>query len=354
MIQILVERCGGGVSVQDAGRRGWGHMGVPRSGALDMLALRIANALVGNVWDSAAIEFCLSGAVLRVAGGSVRFASAGAPTLIKIDDMPVASHSSFMLAPGQRLKIQPGQAGVCSVLAVEGGLDLPMVLGSRSLYRRGEIGGFLGRALRDGDLLTVNRPARARTEMVTRPLDMNAASSIRVVMGPQDSYFTETSIRSFLSQRFIVTHESDRMGYRLSGKPIPSMQAAHMISDGIAEGSVQITGSGLPIVLLADHQTTGGYPKIATVISADIRLVAQRRPGDAITFEAISIAESQSEARQAKHRIEAFSSDLAPLLETARLNAAFTNVADSAVNACDPQTWEWHGPLAAPIASVRV
>ena len=344
MIQILIERCGGTVSIQDAGRRGWGHIGLPRSGALDVVALAVANALVGNPSDAAAIEFCLSGATLRVAGGNVRMALAGAPYLVRIDDALVSSHSSFMLESGQRLKIQPSKDGACAILAVEGSFDIPAVLGSRSLYRRGEIGGHNGRNLQDGDLLTVKVRARTRLELECMPVELKTTSPVRVVMGPQVSHFSDSSVRSFLTQCFTLTHESDRMGYRLGGKPVRSINAANMISDGIAEGSVQITGSGLPIVLLADHQTTGGYPKIATVISPDIRLIAQRRPGDSITFKAIEIADAQEEVHKAKWSLDELIRSIAPKWDAAPLNNKFNNIADSAVNAFDPHSWEWRDP----------
>lgn len=339
MIELLIDRAGGAVSLQDRGRVGWGHIGLPRSGALDQLALSVANVLVGNRPDTVAIEFCLSAASLQVSGGSVRMALAGAAFELKIDEQSIACHTSFLLMPGQRLTIRPGKHGVCAMLAVEGGFDVPTVLGSKSLYRRGEIGGLNGQSLRNGDRLPIRSRASARPERQTRPIDLKLSSKLRVVLGPQDSYFSEGSIQSFLSQTFVVTQESDRMGYRLDGKPIRSTRAQNMISDGVVEGSVQITGAGGPIVLLADHQTTGGYPKIATVITPDLRLVAQRRPGDAISFKSVSLTEAHAAVRRQSNvdrEILAGIRKIDPL----HLTNSLHDIADNAVNAVDPRSWD--------------
>lgn len=343
MIGLLIERCGVGVSLQDCGRIGWGRLGLPRSGALDMLALAAANALAGNPANTVALELMLGGAKLRVSGGRVRLALAGAHCPIRVDDADVSHHASFLLSPGQLLTIGPAQAGTCAMLAAEGGFDVPMELGSRSLYQRAEVGGLFRRTLRDGDVLPVLRAASNAAPVKMQPLSVTTKAPVRVIAGPQIDAFADDVVARFLDAEFRVTMESDRMGYRLAGPTIVAKRNGAMISDGVPEGAIQVPGSGQPIVLLADHQTTGGYPKIATVITPDLRLMAQMRPGDRVRFKMISIAEARQlylEHRSAMIRIGEHLEPAAADMH-ARMPVVCASIADSCVNACDPETWEF-------------
>jgi biotin-dependent carboxylase-like uncharacterized protein len=246
----------------------------------------------------AAIEFMLMGGS-AVAEGAVRVAVAGAPCTITLDGQPVAHGTSIPMQPGQTLALGVMQEGVYAYLAVAGGFDLPAQLGSLSLHQRAALGGYRGRALQAGDRLPLHPSSPVDAPLLTLPpLPLAPDAPIRVVLGPQDDHFTAHGIASFLGSVYRVSQEADRMGYRLAGPAIEHAKGYNIVSDGIVSGSVQVPGSGEPIVMMADRQTTGGYPKIATVISCDLRLVAQRRPGDAIRFEAVSMAEAQRLARE--------------------------------------------------------
>jgi biotin-dependent carboxylase-like uncharacterized protein len=276
-------------TLQDFGRPWAQHLGVPPSGALDPSALRIANALVGNPADIAAIEIRLMGPTLEITAESARFALVGTSTPIEVlGEKPVQApaHQSVRLTNGRRIRIGGiGDSGV-AYLAVEGGFDLPPVYDSLSTYTRALIGGFEGRALADGDVLPLRQDSvEERRELkVSDTSWLTDDSPIRVILGPQDDYFTQDSIGAFFSEDFAVSREADRMGMRLDGPALTHARGHDIISDGIATGAIQVPGNGRPIVLLADHQTTGGYPKLGTVISADIPRLGRLRPGDALRF----------------------------------------------------------------------
>ena len=299
MTALVVQECGPMTSLQDAGRIGWQRYGISNSGAMDRLALAAANALVGNPLGAAGIELLLLGGSFAVEGGSARFAIAGAPFVLTLDGDRVSSHVSFTLLPGQILTVAPPPAGVYAVLAAAGGFDVPAALGSLSLHPRARLGGLGGRPLRDGDHLPLMLPeAPAGPEFRLSPLPLELDAAIRVVLGPQADHFSEEAIGGFLAATYRVSQEADRMGYRLHGPPIPHARGSNIVSDGIATGSIQVPGSGQPIVLMADRQTAGGYPKIATVISADHRVLAQRRPGDPVRFAALDVWAAQALARE--------------------------------------------------------
>ena len=255
---------------------------------MDRLALAAANALVGNAPDAAAIEFTLLGGAFSVDGGSARLAVAGASASLMLDSSRLAPWRSFVLRPGQVLTVGPMTEGVFAYLAVSGGFDLPPQLGSLSLHKRAALGGFHGRTFRAGDRVPLRWEEPSGRDLEIAPLPLDRAAPVRVVWGPQDDHFTPEGLATFLSSSYVVSQEADRMGYRLSGPKIAHAHGFNIISDGIVAGSVQVPGSGMPIVTLADRQTTGGYPKIASVASADLRVIAHRRPGDAVRFEAIS------------------------------------------------------------------
>jgi allophanate hydrolase len=201
---------------------------------------------------------------------------------------------------GDVLKIGSFADSVCGYLAVEGGFDVPHVLGSASTYVRGRIGGLEGRRLQARDVLQLNlsRTDERAERALARALDLRLDEPIRVVLGPQADYFTDEAIQTILSSEYVVSPQADRMGYRLQGAALSHKAGYDIVSDGIVPGAVQVPGSGQPIVLMVDNQTTGGYAKIATVISADVPLVARRRPGRAIRFTQVDVAEAERVRRE--------------------------------------------------------
>ncbi len=298
--QLLVDQPGLHTTVQDFGRTGHQAFGVPVAGALDPEALRGANRLVGNPDGTAALEILHAGPAITVAADSVRIALAGTETTIDVAGqndawVSVPAWQSIRLSHGQRVRIGRLVDTACAVLAIEGGLDLPAWLGSRSTYVRAGMGGFRGRALVAGDRLPLFRSSstdRQELRAARRP-DIAPGTPVRVVLGPQDDYFTAAAIDTLLSAAYKVSAQSDRMGLRLEGPPLAHLDGADIASDGIVTGAIQVPGAGLPILLLNDHQTSGGYPKIATVISADLPRLGRHRVGEMLRFAAVSVAEAE-------------------------------------------------------------
>lgn len=289
-------------TVQDRGRTGYQRFGVPVSGAVDQLALRVGNVLVGNQQDAAVLEIALQGPKLRLLADLV-LALTGAEIAATLDEEPVPWYESFVAHRGQVLDIQGVARGLRAYLSVAGGIDVPIVLRSRSTCLVARFGGFHGRALHQGDVLPIGRPARPLERLIgwAAPESWRqrygSPVTLRVVWGPQDDAFSEEGRRTFLESTYEVTPHADRMGCRLDGPRIAHRDSADIISDWIPPGGIQVPGDGRPIILLMDRQTTGGYAKIATVIGPDIGLVAQCRPGDALRFHAIPLAEAHGVAK---------------------------------------------------------
>lgn len=273
-------------TVQDLGRPGWGAWGVPASGALDEEALRLANRLVGNPEDAAALEITLSG-----------------PTFTAIGDLVVAVVGGpFGPAPGEVLRVEHGKTlalaaahgAARAVVAVAGGIDVPKVLGSRSTCVSARFGGYQGRRLQRGDVLAVGEPfgpplpGRAN---VPKPPAGDVV--LRAMGGPQEDLFDPGARAAFWAGAWRVLPESNRMGIRLRGQSIGNVETAQLPSEGTAPGAVQITADGQPIVLFAERPTTGGYPKIATVAAADLGLLARTAPGRTVRFERIAVDEAR-------------------------------------------------------------
>lgn len=284
-------------TLQDLGRTGYQRFGVTPAGAMDECSLRIANLLVGNDPGEAAVEFTLSGGTWQVEADVCRLAVAGGEFPVTIDGRHAAAYCTHTLKRGQRLVIGRAAAGARGYIAVAGGFDVSPVLGSRSTHVRSGLGGLDGGPLKAGDSL----PLRAADGFdgpdvwLTADLWPGLHETVRVVLGPQEDLFTDAGIETFLTYPYRVLPQSDRMGYRLDGPPIAHAGDYNIVSDGIARGSVQVVGNGQPIILLSDRQTTGGYAKIATVISADLPVLAQRRPGDTIRFEVVHLDEAETE-----------------------------------------------------------
>ena len=302
-------------TVQDLGRWGYQAMGVPVSGALDPLSFRLANRLLGNADDTPALEILYQGPTLEIVAERVHVALAGDAVLELVGEsvVTVEAWRTLVLERGRVFRVSRlGEA--CCYLALAGGLAVAPCLGSASTYVRGGLGGFAGRALQAGDVLSVAEPAaRDGGELCLRErlvFDRNAP--IRIVLGPQDDYFTEEAVTTLLGAEFTVSKNADRMGLRLDGPFLPHRDGYNIVSDGIATGAIQVPGSGQAILLLADHQTTGGYPKIATVISADLPAVGRKRPGDKIRFAAVSAEEGERLRRAQEAELEALFAAMVP------------------------------------------
>jgi len=303
-------------TVQDRGRNGYQDVGVPASGPLDRISLDLANALVGNPQGTPALEMLLQGPTLKVVAESVRVALVGCNAGIEMrsgDARSVPAGRSVRLVRGEVFRIGALRDSVCAYLAIEGGPDIPPVLGSASTYVRGAIGGFHGRRLQAGDIVPLKLTAvnvRGEREL-PQALDLALDQPIRVVLGPQADYFTDDAMKTFLASEYTVSPQADRMGYRLAGPVIAHAQGYDIVSDGIVTGAIQVPGSGLPIVLMVDHQTTGGYPKIATVISADIPVVGRRKPGRPIRFVAVGVNEAERLRKEQEAALSALVSRIA-------------------------------------------
>lgn len=313
-------------TVQDEGRRGFQHVGVPVAGALDRNGFTLANALVGNPQNSACLEVMGSGPELEVICDSVRIAlvGSGGGVEIKGREQPlVSSGKTVRITRGEIVRVKLGGDAFCSYLAIEGGFDVPLCLNSKSTYTRAAFGGLEGRQLQAADILKGNKDDVAAREEVTlnEPRDLRFGQSIRVVLGPQDDFFTEAAIQEFLSGTYTITAASDRMGFRLEGPLLEHKGGNYnIVSDGIVGGSIQVPGSKLPIILLADAQTAGGYPKIATVIAADLPLLGVRGSGRTIRFEAVSREEAENIRRAEHKRIQDIIHAIRPVAETHGIN----------------------------------
>ena len=277
-------------TIQDLGRYGYQQYGVPPSGALDNYAFRIGNLLVGNQETAASLEITLFGCRLCVLRDTT-LAITGADLAPILNGNSIPMWESIPVRRGDTISFLLPKSGCRAYLAVTGGIDAPLVMSSNATYTRASIGGLDGRALRKGDILqtgkSVPAPTRARVPPEYIPIYQQQIE-LRVMLGPQDHCFTEGGILTFLQSEYTVSTQADRMGYRLEGPKIQHHKAADIISDGIPLGAVQVPGDGLPIILLADRQTTGGYTKIATAISVDIPKLAQAKPDDKVRFRRVS------------------------------------------------------------------
>jgi allophanate hydrolase subunit 2 len=351
-------------TIQDLGRMGYQRFGVAVSGAMDPLALRAANRLVGNVDGEAGIEITLAGPELRFEGAA-RIAVTGADLAPRLDGRPMQMWRAVPVRRGAVLSFDGRRSGMRAYVAIDGGIAVPLVLGSRSTSTRPGIGGLDGRALHAGDVLPLGAlrtqatqergdpradstlrsvgddtpwerqafpglstdPAAVRRDMPwdrqaprhepsrrpawhepsRRPAwhDSPGGVVVRVVMGPQDDAFTDAGRETFLHGAYAMTSQSDRIGCRFDGPRIEHRSSADIVSDGTTVGAVQVAGDGMPLVLMADRGTTGGYTKIATVISADIGLIAQAAPGDRVRFVAVTLSEAWAAAREQDDELNA-------------------------------------------------
>ena len=286
---IQVQEPGLFTTVQDLGREGFGPLGVSASGAADAISLRLGNRLVGNAEGAAGLEMTLLGGTFLFPEGAV-IALAGSDFGATLDGKPVELWTAFESRPGQRLRLGPTRSGARCYLCVRGGIAVKLFLGSASTHILSGLGGYDGRALRKGDVLNIGAASVSSRErrLSARALkDLQPRKILRVTPGPQSDWFPESSQRLFFASTYRVAEESNRMGLRLEGVPIPAPAGGRMISEGVALGAVQVPEGGLPIILFVEQQTTGGYPKIANVISGDFHSLGQLRPRDEIRFEQV-------------------------------------------------------------------
>ena len=315
-------------TLQDKGRVGYQRLGIPVSGALDPVSLAAANLLVGNLPDSAALEIVYHGPTLVVDADSVRIACAGAAAPIELrgatapaGSRRLALFESARLLRGEELRIGALTGSAVLYLAAAGGFDVPPVLGSRSTLVRAGIGGLNGRALSAGDRLPLCRARAAETgEVRLAGLQLAPPPRFRIILGPQDDYFTAEAIAALSHTSFTVTPASDRMGMRLDGPRLQHSKGYNIVSDGIAPGAIQVPGNGLPIVLLADRQTTGGYPKIATVISADLAALGRLTPGAHVRFEVVNIEAAEAARRAEAAELAGLAARISPVPRSAEID----------------------------------
>ena len=298
-VALRILAAGPGVTLQDGGRHGYLRFGVTAAGPMDPLAFATANKAAGAPLGAAAIEVSLGGVELSVKGGSVSLAIAGGTFKVSLDGRDVPMPCLARLAPESRLSIRPGPEGAWCYVAPAGRIDVPPVLGSVSTHTRSGIGGINGRALAAGDVLPIVAP-RAFDDVVATiaaPWLVRPGADIRVLLGPQDDYFSAGEIAAFLDGPWTLSGRSDRMAYALEGPKLTHAKGFNIVSDGIAFGAIQVPGAGAPIVLMADRQPTGGYPKIANVIGADLGRLAQLRPGARFRFRSVNVEEAVAARR---------------------------------------------------------
>jgi biotin-dependent carboxylase-like uncharacterized protein len=296
MKEIRVQGPGLFTTVQDLGREGFGPLGVSPSGSADPIALRLGNRLVGNPENAAALEMTLLGGAFLFPEGAI-LALSGSDFGATLDHVPVDPWTSFEARPGQTLHLGPTRSGARSYLCVQGGIAVKPFLGSASTHTLSGLGGFEGRPLRKGDVLSIagaSQPYRRRT-VARRILScLSPRKILRCTPGPQSEWFPESSQRLFYNSTYLAAEESNRMGLRLEGPSVPVSSGGHMITEGVSLGAIQVPGGGSPIILFVEQQTTGGYPKIANVISADLPGVGQLRPRDEIRFEGVTFEVARS------------------------------------------------------------
>jgi len=292
-------------TVQDLGRYGFQRYGVPVSGAMDSFAFTLANYLIGNRSNDACLEITLLGPELEFLSDSWA-AITGANLSPALNGKEVACWQTLAVHKGDMLSFGEPRCGCRAYLAVRGGINVPLVMNSRSTHVRGGLGGFRGRKLRAEDIVEgfeterLKKGFRLPKELV--PFYYNKLE-VEVVFGPQSEYFTNEGREAFLSSDYVVTVESDRMGYRLDGSEVERRDSLVMISDAIPVGSIQVPESGKPIIIMRDAQTTGGYPKIGVVTTSDVSLLGQVKPNDEVKF-------SQTSPSRARARLLEYTKNL--------------------------------------------
>ena len=322
--RLVVKSPGFLASFQDLGRFGYRRFGVPTSGVLQPEFAKLANVMAGNPEDAAVLEFLLRGPTLHLAEGALRLAIAGDCLINMIRDGKLRmfhAWRSINLQAGDTVEIGQVQSGKAGYIAIAGGFALTPVMGSYATYLRGGFGGLNGAPLQEGMSLPVESATAPKEQNLYLPspppmaipnnhqesTSRVAPATIRVILGPQDDYFTENALNNFFSGVYTVSRESDRMGSRLEGPLLEHHpdKKPEIVSDGMVPGAIQVPGNGAPIVMLADGPTVGGYPKIATIISVDLPKLAVMTPGSQLCFEAVSVEEAETELQVDRERLKA-------------------------------------------------
>jgi len=303
-------------TIQDSGRKGWRRFGVPTSGPMDGFAFQAANALAGNPIECATIEIGLGSATFQAMQDCVIAVTGAGYTLsVYIWEFPL--WSSFFVRDGWKICLNKTDNGMWAYLAVTGGVQTQPMIGSRSTYLRGAFGGLNGRQLQAGDVLRTGNSSHSLNELAARTLAEEARPAyenhpiIDVILGPQTKYFTDESIETFLSSEYSISLTSDRMGYRFEGPQLTHRGKTELISEGMTLGAIQVPSNGQPIVMMADCPTTGGYPKIATVASADLPLLAQCTPNKSkIRFRETTVAKARKKYRALINGLNSITNDM--------------------------------------------
>tara|TARA_B110000495_G_scaffold68618_1_gene58558 strand:- start:4051 stop:4977 length:927 start_codon:yes stop_codon:yes gene_type:complete len=291
-MSLIVLKPGLQSTIQDLGRYNYSHFGISASGAADPLSLKIGNLIVGNKESASAIE-------MTIIGGEFQFDSecyiaiSGSEFEASLDNNYITNQKAIDVKKGQILSIGQAKTGARAYLCIQGGIDVDNYLSSKSTHILSGIGGYLGQPISKGDILSFGINKNSIKPIIFRQLlDMNT-SKIRIISGLQSNFFDDKAWSSFISNPFTVSNSSNRMGIRLDGNKILSNIESEIITEGVPLGAIQVPGSGDPIISFVEHQTTGGYPKIANVIIADIHKVGQLKPGDKFQFNLVSKEEAE-------------------------------------------------------------
>jgi 5-oxoprolinase (ATP-hydrolysing) subunit C len=343
--RLRVLRAGPGATIQDGGRHGYQRYGVTPAGPMDWAAFQTANSALGND-RVAAVEVSTGGLEVICEGAPLALAYAGGAFVWRRDGALLPQAARLLLEPGKTLAARAGDCGAFAYLAVEGGFETPITMGSRATHARSAIGGIEGRMLRAGDVLPATAPT-GRPDGISFEATIDAPwfardpDPFRVVLGPQDDYFTVATLSAFFGGQFTLTPVADRMAYRFDGPDIAHAGGYDIVSDAIALGAIQIAGDRKPLVLMADRQPTGGYPKLGHVARADIGRLAQMRPRETCRFREVSIAEARAALLRREDEIATTQQRLRPLcreLTTERLFEA--NLIGGIVDPLDcERTW---------------
>ena len=304
---IIIDHPGLLTTIQDEGRFGYGQFGVTPSGPMDAESFQIANLLVGNPFGESALEATVLGPAFHVTEDTV-IAVTGADMSPTLNGKSIPMNRAISVPAGSEVKLQAAKDGSRTYIAFYGGFDTAPVMGSRATSLQCHIGGLEGRKLGKGDVIPLRSVSGVLQNLsyrsVAHHIRRRRENIIRVILGPQEDAFTVGGLTAFLGTPYTVSKEFDRMGCRLEGKPIRHKTDGNIISDGIVNGAIQVPTTGQPIIMLAERQATGGYTKIATVISADLPVIGQCCPGDILRFQAVSIEQAHHLLKQQKARLE--------------------------------------------------
>lgn len=308
MSALIVKACGPALSIQDRGRFGLQRFGVSPAGAMDVYFLAAANVLAGAPPEAAAIELG-PGLARFVAQGELTIAATGPDCSLSVADQVVPASTAAQVRDGEAVTLRVGSRAAYAYLALSGGVASPPDMGSRAMHRRSGIGGA---ALAAGSVIPAGRDGTGLTphRFATEPA--HEGGPIRIIPGPQEDYFAPEALALLVETAFGIGLQADRMGVRLEGPTLPHLRGYNIVSDGIVDGAIQVPGDGHPIVLLRDRQTTGGYPKIATIISADIGRFAQIPPGGSVRFAIVTMEQAVAAARRLQEALAALPGSLVP------------------------------------------